>query len=230
MKLPSSEQKIFFEQAVSQYQRDLTADTTAQAYLASRGITPAIARQFRLGVATSPLVGHEAFRGRLCIPYLTPAGVVTFTFRCIKNHVCKDTALGVSREGKPIVCRKYRAPEGMERTLYNVPDLKKDTDVLYLCEGEIDTLTLSVCGFAAVGTPGVSQWKTHFTKALADYTAGGQVFCVADGDEAGYKMASFLAKEMGARTVRPPKGEDINSLYTKGGADGVRTWLAGAAS
>ncbi len=227
MHLPSPEQKRFFEQAASQYQRDLAADTAAQAYLRSRGIGPEAAGTYRLGVLRNPLVGHEQFRGRLSIPYITPHGVVTFTFRCLENHVCKDTVTGYTREGKARHCSKYRAPAGMDRTLYNVLAFRQDSDTIYVCEGEIDALTLSICGFPAVATPGVQQWKDHFTRCFTEYT---KIFVVADGDEAGYQLGSFLAKEIGARAVRPPAGEDCNSIYAKGGSSAVQQWLTGAAA
>lgn len=227
LQLPSPEQKLFFEQAAAQYQRDLAADRPTQEYLRGRGIGPEIAQQFRLGVLRNPLLGHEAFKDRLSIPYITPAGVVTFTFRCLRDHVCKETVVGHKPDGKPKYCPKYRAPFGLERTLYNVGDFKKDTDTIYICEGEMDALTLSVCGFAAIAIPGVSQWKDHFTRCFADYA---QVFVVADGDEAGYRLGAFLSTEIKARAVRPPKGEDCNSIYVRGGKDAVQRWLAGATS
>lgn len=227
MELPSAEQKIFFERAASQYQTDLASDTSAQAYLTARGFTPQAAATYRLGVVGNPLAGHEQFAGRLCIPYLTPSGVVTFTFRCLEQHSCKDTVLRINRRGQEVTCRKYRAPEGLERTLFNVADFKVDSQVVYICEGEIDTMSLSLSGFPAIGVPGVSQWKPYFTRCFADYP---QIFCVADGDEAGYKMGTFLAKEMGARIIRPPAGSDINAIYSTGGANAVRTWLSGAVS
>lgn len=226
MHLPTPEQKLFFETAASQYQRDLAADTSAQAYLQSRGIGPQAASTYRLGVLRSPLLGHEAFRGRLSIPYVTPHGVVTFSFRCLQQHVCKETVIGHDRQsGKPRYCPKYRAPHGIERTLYNVLDFKKDTDAIYICEGEIDALTLSLCGFAAIAVPGVKNWKDHFTRCFLDYP---RVFVVADGDEAGYRLGAFLTTEIKARAIRPPEGEDVNSIYTKGGTNAVQQWLAGA--
>lgn len=228
MRLPSVEQRTFFENAASQYQRDLAVDTSAQAYLRNRGLGPEAAGTFRLGVLRNPLPGHEQFRGRLAIPYITPGGVVTFTFRCLEDHVCKDVVLWVDDHGKEHKCRKYRAPEGMERTLYNVMDFRRSSQDIYICEGEIDTLTLSLCGFPAIGIPGVKNWKPHFTRCFGDYVDGGRIFCVADGDEAGYKMASFLAVELKARVVRPPRGSDVNSIYTQGGVDAVRRWLTGA--
>lgn len=225
MRLPSAEQKIFFEQAVTQYQRDLASDIPVQEYLTKRGIGPEVAGTFRLGVLRNPLLGHEAYKNRLCIPYITPAGVVTFTFRCLQDHVCKDTVLFINKEGKPVKCRKYRAPADMERTLYNVGDFKIDSDVIYICEGELDALTLSVCGFPAIAIPGVSQWKDHFTRCFADYA---QVFVVADGDDAGYRLGAFLSTEIKARAIRPPAGEDVNSIFSKGGRNAIHTWLAGA--
>lgn len=227
MELPSSEQRLFFESAASRYQTDLSGDTAVQAYLTSRGIGARTAATYRLGVVRNPLPSHEIFRGRLSIPYITPTGVVTFTFRCLEDHSCKDTVLFVNNEGKAVHCKKYRAPEGMDRTLYNVGDFKRDTDAIYICEGEIDTLTLSMCGYAAIGMPGVKNWKPWFTRCFAD---AGEIYCVADGDDAGFKMGRFLASEVKAKVIRPPAGEDVNSLYVKGGEDGIRRWLQGASA
>lgn len=214
MRLPSSEQKRFFEQAVTQYQSDLSRDTSAQAYLMSRGIGPEAAATFRLGVLRNPLVGHEQLGGRLSLPYITPAGVVNIRFRCLKDHVCHE-------EG----CPKYLGITGLGSTLYNVLDFRKASQAIYVCEGEIDAMTLSLCGFPAIGTPGVKAWKEHYTKCFQDYV---QVFAVADGDKAGREFSSFLAREVDARSVYTPNGEDINSTYVKGGVDGVHRWLAGA--
>jgi len=225
VQLPSAEQKLFFETAALQYQKDLAADTYAQAYLTSRGIGPEVASTYRLGVLRNPQLGHEQFVGRLSIPYITPHGIVTFSFRCLEQHVCKETILYIGKDGKPRHCAKYRAPLGVERTLYNVLDFKKAEDTIYICEGEIDALTLSVCGYAAIAVPGVKNWKDHFTRCFMDYP---NVFVVADGDEAGYRLGAFLSTEIKARAVRPPQGEDVNSIYTKGGRDAVRKWLAGA--
>jgi DNA primase len=225
VQLPSSEQKEFFELAASQYQKDLAGDTSAQEYLRSRGIGAQIAGTYRLGVLRNPLLGHEQFKDRLAIPYITPHGIVTFSFRCLKDHVCKDTVLWVDSKGREHFCPKYRAPEGMERTLYNVLDFKKETDTIYICEGEIDALTLSSCGFAAVAIPGVKQWKPFFTRCFLDYQ---QIYVVADGDEAGYRLGAFLSTEIKARAVRPPKGQDVNSIFSKGGSRAVQQWLAGA--
>jgi DNA primase len=200
------------EQAVSQYQRDLAADTAAQAYLMSRGFGPEVAGMFRLGVVTYPQVGHEGYRGRLALPYLTPAGPVNLRFRCLRQHVCKD-------EG----CPKYLSSEGADSNLFNVLDLRKASDFICVAEGELDTITLSMCGMPAVGVPGASNWGKHFSRCLDDHST---VYVFGDPDDAGKGLNKRLINDVRARPVRLPKGEDVNSLYVKGGADALHKLIA----
>lgn len=225
MQLPSASQRAFFEQAAAQYQSDLAGDTAVQAYLTSRGLTARDAATFRLGKVGTPLRGHERYAGRLCIPYLTPSGVITLRFRCLQDHVCKDTIVGYRKDGSPRKCPKYLGLEGEEATLYNVLDFRKESQAVYICEGEIDTISLSLSGFPAIGMPGVKQWKPFFAKCFSDYT---HIFCVADGDEAGHQMGRLLTAELKARTIRPPAGRDVNDIFKERGPHGIREWLAGA--
>ena len=224
MQTLSSEQRAFFETAVSTYQADLAADTSAQAYLTSRGLSPADAATWRLGVVRRPLVGHESYAGRLALPYLTPAGVVNLRFRCIQPHNCKTVVLWVDEKGKEHNCVKYLSIDGMESNLFNVLDLKKESPYIGVTEGELDAMTLSLCGIPAVGVPGVENWQSHFGRCLADFDL---VYSFADGDKAGKNFARFLAREAKARPVRLPKRSDVNSIYQQEGADGVRALIAG---
>jgi DNA primase len=207
----SAEQRRFFEQAATTYQNDLLGDTSAQAYLGTRRISLADAVTFRLGVVSSPLPGHEAYRGRLCIPYLTPAGVVNLRFRCAASHDCEA-------EHHP----KYLSGEGAGTNLYNVLDLKQDSPFICVAEGEIDTMSLSLAGLPAVGVPGVDTWQKHFSRCLEDFEV---IYAFGDGDKAGGKFSNFLARETRARPIRMPAGEDCNSLFVKGGADALRGLL-----
>lgn len=222
MQLPSPRQRAFFEQAAESYHQQLAGDTAAQAYLTSRGIGPDAASSFRLGVVREPLVGHESYTGRLSIPYITPAGVVNFTFRCIQQHKCSETVIGMARDDKPIHCPKY-LNTSLETTLYNVLDLGTKSQTIHICEGELDALTLSMAGLPAVGAPGVKSWKPWHTLCLADFA---EVFVWADSDQAGRQFAKFIEKELRARRVALPKGEDVNSVYVNAGADGLRGLLA----
>ncbi|MGW2513673.1 topoisomerase [Streptomyces scopuliridis] len=205
MQTLSTEQRRFFEQAVSTYQRDLAGDTSAQGYLAARGFGPAVASTYRLGVVRTPLPGHEQYRHRLAIPYLTPAGVVNLRFRCAEAHDCDGHA-------------KYLSLPDAASNLFNVLDLKKTSPFICVTEGELDAMTLSMCGLPAVGIPGVSTWQKWFSRCLEDFDV---IYAFGDGDDAGGKLNSFLAKEARARPISMPRGMDVNTLYLEGGADAL---------
>lgn len=214
MQPPSTEQRLLLSQAASLYQQDLAADIAALEYLMKRGISPQGASSFGLGVVRRPITGHEDYTGRLAIPYLTPSGPVNLNFRCIRDHDCKSV------DGH----RKYLKPEGSEVNLFNVLDLKKPGGTICIAEGEIDTMSLSLAGIPAVGVAGVNAWSKHFGKCLEDFP---RRLVLADGDEAGKKLASFLAREVRAVVIRLPPGEDVNSIYVKGGANALRRLIDG---
>ncbi len=176
----------------------------AEDYLASRGITREVARLARFGVVSEPEVGHEAFVGRLSIPYITKTGVVDLRFRSLN----------------PAVEPKYMGMTGVETKMYNVLDIDRAGDWIGVCEGELDTITLSGCvGIPCIGVPGANSWKKHYTRLLADFE---RVFVFADGDQPGKEFATSLARELPVTVVQLPDGEDVNSAYVKYGADYIR--------
>ncbi|MFF3363567.1 toprim domain-containing protein [Streptomyces misionensis] len=223
----SEEQRRFFEQAAMTYQADLAGDTSAQAYLASRGFDLKAASTCRQGAVLRPLPGHEQYRGRLVLVYQTPAGAVNLRFRCIADQCVKDAQgrylhqldLPEQHEGHP----KYLSAEGAGTNLYGVLDLKKVSSFICVTEGEIDRDTLSVlCGMPAVGTPGVDAWQPHFSRCLEDFD---RVYSFADPDKAGRKFASFLAREVRATPITIPGGMDVNRYYCKEGPDALQRLL-----
>lgn len=176
----------------------------AEDYLRSRGIPVEVARLARLGVVTEPEAGHEAFIGRLAIPYITKTGIVDIRFRALN----------------PAVEPKYMGMAGTDTKLYNVLDVERAGDWIGICEGELDTLTMSRCvGIPCVGVPGANSWKKHYTRLLADFE---RVFVFADGDQPGKEFAASLARELPVTVVQLPDGEDVNSAYVKYGADYIR--------
>ncbi len=141
-----------------------------------------MARLAQLGVVARPEIGHEAFQGRLSIPYITKTGADT--------------------------------------KMYNVLDIDKANDYIGVCEGELDTITLSACvGIPCIGVPGSNSWKKHYTRLLADFE---RVFVFADGDQPGTEFARSLARELPVTIVQLPEGEDVNSAYVKFGAGYIR--------
>ena len=172
----------------------------ASDYLASRGITQEVARLASLGVVSEPETGHEQYSGRLSIPYITKTGVVDLRFRSLN----------------PAVEPKYMGMTGAETRMYNVLDIEQAGDFIGVCEGELDTITLSYCvGIPCIGVPGANSWKRHYTRLLADFE---RVFVFADVDQPGTEFARSLARELPVTIVQLPEGEDVNSMFVQAGA------------
>ena len=173
----------------------------AEDYLKSRGLPLEVARLASLGVVAEPETGHEAFKGRLSIPYITKTGVVDLRFRSLN----------------PAVEPKYMGMTGAETKMYNVLDVERASDFIGVCEGELDTLTLSACvGIPCVGVPGANSWKKHYTRLLADFE---RVFVFADGDQPGTEFARSLARELPVTIIQLPDGHDVNSMFVQEGVD-----------
>lgn len=197
----SLSQKELLAKATTKYAANIHL---AEDYLISRGITKEVARMARLGVVAEPEVGHEAFQGRLAIPYITKTGVVDLRFRSLN----------------PAVEPKYMGMTGAETKMYNVLDIDRAGDWIGVCEGELDTITLSGCvGIPCIGVPGANSWKKHYTRLLADFE---RIFVFADGDQPGKEFATGLARELPVTVVQMPDGEDVNSAYVKYGSDYIR--------
>jgi DNA primase len=194
----SSSQKELLGKATKSYAESIHL---AEDYLASRGIPLEVARLAQLGVVAEPEVGHEQYAGRLSIPYITKSGVVDIRFRSLN----------------PAVEPKYMGMTGAETKMYNVLDVERAGDWIGVCEGELDTLTMSRCvGFPCIGVPGANSWKKHYTRLLADFE---RVFVFADGDAPGREFASSLARELPVTVVGFADGADVNSVYVERGAE-----------
>jgi DNA primase len=194
-------QKELLDQAAHRYAANIYQ---AEDYLRSRGIPMEAARLARLGVVVEPEIGHESFAGRLSIPYITKTGVVDLRFRSLN----------------PAVEPKYMGMTGAETRMFNVLDIERAGDFIGVCEGELDTITLSSCvGIPCIGVPGANSWKKHYTRLLADFE---RVFVFADGDQPGKEFANSLARELPVTVVQLPDGEDVNSAYVKYGASYIK--------
>jgi DNA primase len=197
----SKSQKELLEKATESYAQNLQEIVP---YLQSRGITEQTAIMFRLGFVREPEMGHEPYVGKLAIPYLTPTGVIDIRFRSLNS------------DGGP----KYLSRPGATTHIYNINALSNDSDVLAICEGELDTVVATQAGFSAVGLPGANNWKSFYTRVLADWS---KVVLLCDGDNAGREMAKHLSRELdNVFPVFMPEGQDVNDVYLLEGADGLR--------
>ena len=197
----SKSQKELLEKATESYAQNLQEIVP---YLQSRGITEQTATMFRLGFVREPEMGHEPYVGKLAIPYLTPTGVIDIRFRSLNS------------DGGP----KYMSRPGATTHIYNINALGNDSDVLAICEGELDTVVATQAGFSAVGLPGANNWKSFYNRVLADWS---KVVLLCDGDNAGREMAKHLSRELdNVFPVFMPEGQDVNDVYLAEGADGLR--------
>lgn len=194
----SHAQKQSLDKAVKVYAQHIQL---ASEYLESRGLSLEEAKSVSLGVVNDPLPGHEQFRGRLAIPYITPTGVVDIRFR----------ALGPQEP-------KYLGLPGARTRMYNTNSIFTANDRIAICEGEIDALTLSLkVGIPAVGIPGANAWKPHYKRLLQDFDT---IYVFSDGDQAGQDFARHLARELhGIVNLTMPEGEDVNSMFLANGKE-----------
>lgn len=202
----SVSQRHYLQEAAETYHEQITPK--AAAYLVGRGITREVAATYRLGNVVEPLVGDDEYVGRLAIPYLTPSGVVDIRFR------------STSPDQSP----KYLSRTGAETKLYNVQALLKKSDIICICEGEIDAITMDgMVGVPAVGVPGANNWRSHFRLLFEDYS---KVLVLCDGDQAGRDFGKKVAGEIdGSIIIHLPEGRDVNDLYMEEGAEGIKKRL-----
>lgn len=172
-------------------------------YLSGRGITKEAADTFLLGYVTGDNPGDNDYTGRLAIPYVTPAGPVDIRYRIIHG------------EGP-----KYLSRPGAKTHLFNVKDLHVESPILYVCEGEMDTIVASaMCGLPTVGVPGANNFAPHFKLLMSDYQ---KVVVLCDGDEAGRQFGKTVCKEVdSAVAVSMPNGMDVNDVFLQGGREAV---------
>lgn len=205
MDLPklSVQRRELLAQATERYSEALVG-SAAEEYLNSRGIPVEVAQRFQLGFVSDPLEGHERFRGRLAIPYLTPTGPVGMRYRALGDE-------------EP----KYDSEAGQRTALFNVRDLHRSEPWIAVCEGELDTVVMSgVVGVPAIGIPGVEHWNKSgsvWSRLLQDYET---VFIVMDPDKAGQKAVKQIAA-MVENPVVIDLPADVNDTVQDKGAEYV---------
>lgn len=198
----SSLQRQFLLQATQRYASKIEL---AKEYLSSRHLSVEEASIFHLGVVEDPLPGHEVYKGRLAIPYITPSGVVDIRFRAISNE-------------EP----KYMGLIGAKTTMFNTQACFVADKYICVTEGEFDCIMMSVKTMhPTVGIPGANNWKPHYAKILDDFDV---VIVLADGDPAGLEFGKKISRELGnVNIISMPDGEDVNSMMIKMGSE----WLDG---
>lgn len=204
-----------------EYHRQLVENTLkgrdrVYRWLRDRGLRNGTITKWNLGYVATPMKGHDQYRGLLVIPYKDAFGRERgIRFRSLKTG-----------KGK-----KYLSLKGAEKHLFGV--MYSSEPVVYITEGEIDTMVLHQMGFKAVGLPGVNIWLPSW-KWL--FRGAEEIVIVPDGDGSepeaqgpgkplkqatgGVLMRLTLSQALRGlpahvRDVRLPPGEDVNSMYLK---------------
>jgi len=175
----------------------------AKEYLSSRHLSVEEANIFHLGVVADPLPGHEPYKGRLAIPYITPSGVVDIRFRAMHNE-------------DP----KYMGLVGAKTTMFNTKACFVADKYICVTEGEFDCIMMGVkTQHPTIGIPGANNWKPHYAKILDDFEI---VIVLADGDAAGLEFGKKISRELGnVNIISMPEGEDVNSMMVKRGSNWI---------
>jgi hypothetical protein len=141
----SPSRKRYLDKASKEYASQLTElrpgndPSGGISYLSSHSINFTIASKYQLGYVGKPLPGDERFAGRLAIPYITPAGVVSIKFRSL-------SAGGA----------KYIYHSGQKNHLYNTKAYFDAGIAIGISEGEMDAISATEhLGLPTLGVPGV---------------------------------------------------------------------------
>lgn len=167
-----------------------------ESFAASRGFTADELRPYaRLADGPGPCPN-------IIIPYRSGHGV---WYERV-HHPCQP---GCGRCSNP----KYADPKGARPHLYNPLGLGPNTDLVWMAEGEFDTLSLIVAGQPAVGIAGTGKYNKHWSLLYQ----GAKVLLAFDADAAGQEAATRISRTFGPATevVMFPTGPypDVNAWF-----------------
>lgn len=181
------------------YEENLTNSQAALDWLAGRGIGPGTAQQLHTGFRQDigGLAGEKnadiANQGWICFPCVVGDVVVSIKYRSL-------------------VRKAFSKQPGMATALYNVNSVDVFDDI-YLCEGEVDVLSLEQAGFKAVSLPSAS---TNVTPEMKDQIMrANRVILAGDSDEVGAAAMDKLWRDLSERTYMlrwPGDCKDANDL------------------
>ena len=157
-------------------------DPAAVSYLQARGISPETAAAYWVGF--DPAWKHPK----------APAAVKT-TPRLIiptstTSYLARDTRANLEGQAKQYAKSKVGSVH-----LYNPQALKKNIDVLFITEGEIDALSIIEAGGEAVGLGSAGNYR-KLVKLLEEKAPLCPLILALDNDEAGRKTTEELKKEL----------------------------------
>ena len=201
--------------ATARYNDALSGSDSAVRWLLGRGLTRETVDRFQLGYVAPEvaLPEHGMYRGMIAIPFLSDYDrhPVMLRFRCIEEHDHRANGHG-----------KYNSMPGEANRVFNSPTILEaaPSEVIHVCEGEVDAMTLEQLGHRAVAITGANAFKKHHAIMLE----GVPRVCVwGDGDKAGHEFTASVLKFLRgtALGVGVPDSMDVNDLYLAHGREAI---------
>lgn len=211
MLVPSNSTRKLLDRATTEYHESLPG-SDGELYLKNRCLTSEVMSKFRLGYVENPLPGHEKYRGKIAIPYITSSGVVDIRFRAVPA--------GGDPLGK-VVGAKILTMPGSEARPYNTLALGRPEQFICITEGEPDTWSVDMAGIPAVGFPGVKSWQKLYWRMFR-YR---RVAVLAQSDDKGESVtfAETVSTSIpGCVIITAPEGHDWNSFLMESGIEALR--------
>lgn len=209
--VPSTSTRKLLERATQEYEETYQG-SDADLYLKNRSITSEVSRDFRLGFVENPLPGHEKYRGRLAIPYLTESGVVDIRFKAVP--------VGGDHENGVFGAKILSMPGASSRP-YNTMALARREQFIVICEGEPDTWTAHMAGLPAVGFPGVESWQRWYWRMFRYRRVA--ILAQMDDKGQGEKFSELVSTAIaGCVTINMPAGHDVNSYVMSEGIEALK--------
>ena len=177
--------------------KQLLNDHDAMSYIIqTRGIGLETVKAFKVGLQIDSAGGR-----RLTIP-----------------HYEKGKLVNIKSRSLPPAKKDFRRVKDCQSILFNSDILAEKPETVYICEGEIDALTLWDQGIKnVIGiTTGAGSFDPEWIDQLQ---AVKKIILCYDPDEAGQKGAREAARRLGydrCFTVVLPDGQDVNEYFRAG--------------
>jgi len=184
------------KKATGAHQRLLSDEIALEYVTITRGLNIETVKAFKIGLEIDKDGGHW-----LTIP-----------------HYEKGKLINIKSRSLPPAEKTFRRVKDCRSILFNSDCLNTCTASIYLCEGEIDALTLWDKGEKKViaTTTGAGSFDSEWIDQLKDVQ---KIIIVYDPDEPGQKGAREVARRLGydrCFNVVLPDGQDLNEYFTAG--------------
>ena len=157
-------------------------------YLLSRGIS--VETQKRFGIGYDPEWRHPK------VPEYVPC-----TPRCI---IPTSQTSYLARDVRPddemdAIGKKYCKSKVGQVHIFNMDVVEELPEYLFVCEGEIDALSIEECGYPAIGLGSAANVDRFLDEMDERYRCVPHIFIIPDHDEKGKKATEKLAQELEKR-------------------------------